>query len=92
VSNIYVDKANEMLALLTSIDNRLSNIETQGGYVHTQAIAATQWTIIHNLERSPGIFVTDNVGNIIEFDRSDPDFSTSILTFSSATAGKAVCS
>jgi hypothetical protein len=82
----------DAITMLTSIDNRLQNIESQGGYVHTQAVAATQWTIIHNLERSPGIFVTDGAGNIIEFDRSDPDFSTSVLTFSSATAGKAVCS
>jgi hypothetical protein len=81
-----------MLAKLTSIDNRLSNIEAQGGYVHMQSVAATQWTVIHNLERSPGIFVTDDAGNIVEFDRSDPDFSTAILTFSSVTSGKAVCS
>jgi hypothetical protein len=90
--NVYIDKAEELRLLLVSIDNRLSNIESQGGYVHTQAVAATQWTVIHNLERSPGIFVTDTNGNIVEFDRSDPNFSTSILTFSSATAGKAVCS
>jgi hypothetical protein len=77
---------------LISVDNRLSNIEQQGGYVHTQAVAATQWTVIHNLERSPGIFVTDDAGNIVEFDRSDPNFSTAVLTFSSPTAGKAVCS
>jgi hypothetical protein len=77
---------------LISVDNRLSNIEQQGGYVHTQAVAATQWTVIHGLERSPGIFVTDDAGNIVEFDRSDPNFSTAILTFSSATSGKAVCS
>ena len=92
MSNIYVDKMNEILVALAGIDNRLSNIEQQGGYVHTQAIAATQWTVIHNLERSPGIFVTDIAGNIVEFDRQDPDFSTAVLTFSSATAGKAVCS
>jgi hypothetical protein len=82
----------DMIVKLASIDSRLLNIESQGGYVHTQSIAATQWTVIHNLERSPGIFVTDNAGNIVEFDRSDPDFSTAILTFSSATSGKAVCS
>lgn len=92
MSNIYVDKMNEILAALSGIDARLSNIESQGGYIHTQDVAATQWTVIHNLERSPGIFVTDNAGNIVEFDRQDPDFSTAVLTFSSATAGKAVCS
>jgi hypothetical protein len=81
-----------IILMLTSIDNRLSNIEQQGGYVHTQIVAATEWTIIHNLERSPGIFVTDTGGNIVEFDRQDPDFSTSIIMFSSAIAGKAVCS
>jgi hypothetical protein len=92
MSNIYVDKMDEILLSLASIDSRLSNIESQGGYVHTQSVAATEWIIIHNLERSPGIFVTDTAGNIVEFDRSDPDFSTSTLTFSSATTGKAVCS
>lgn len=92
MGNIYVDKMEEILLSLSSIDNRLSNIEAQGGYVHTQAVAATQWTVIHNLERSPGIFVTDDAGNIVEFDRSDPNFSTAVLTFSSPTAGKAVCS
>lgn len=92
MQNIYIEKMNEILVSLASIDNRLSNIENQGGYVHTQSVAATEWTIIHNLERSPGIFVTDGAGNIIEFDRQDPDFSTSVLTFSAAIAGKAVCS
>jgi hypothetical protein len=92
MSNIYVDKANEILALLTSMDNRLQNIESQGGYVHTQAVAATQWIVIHNLGRSPGVFATDETGNIIEFDRVDPDFNTVLLNFSSATSGKAVCS
>jgi hypothetical protein len=77
---------------LTSVDNRLSNIEAQGGYVHTQAVAATQWTVIHSLGRSPGVFATDEAGNIIEFDRVDPDFNTVLLNFSSATSGKAVCS
>lgn len=92
MSNIYVDRLDAILEKLTSIDNRLQNIESQGGYVHTQSVAATQWTITHNLERSPGIFVTDVNGNIIEFDRQDPDFATAILLFSSPTSGKAVCS
>jgi hypothetical protein len=77
---------------LKSVDNRLQNIEAQGGYVHTQAVAATQWIVIHNLGRSPGIFVEDNSGNIIEFDRQDPNFTTTLLNFSTAIAGKAVAS
>jgi hypothetical protein len=92
MSNIYVEKADAILVLLTSMDNRLSNIESQGGYIHMQAVAATQWTVIHSLGRSPGIFATDDAGNIIEFDRVDPDFNTVLLNFSSATSGKAVCS
>jgi hypothetical protein len=92
VPNVYIDKAEELRLLLVSIDNRLSNIEQQGGYVHTQSVAATQWIVIHNLGRSPGIFVEDNSGNIIEFDRSDPNFTTTLLNFTSAITGKAVCS
>lgn len=82
----------DVIAMLTSIDARLQVIETQGGYVHTQAVAATQWTVIHSLGRSPGVFATDGSGNLVEFDRVDPDFNTVLLNFSSATSGKAVCS
>ena len=82
----------DVLSILSIIDGRLENIENQGGYVHTQAVAATQWTVIHSLVRSPGVFVTDDSGNLIEFDRVDPDFNTVLLNFSSATSGKAVCS
>jgi hypothetical protein len=92
MANVYVDKLIEIIDKLSGIDTRLQNIETQGGYVHTQAVAATQWTIIHSLGRSPGVFATDEAGNIIEFDRVDPDFNTVLLNFSSATSGKAVCS
>jgi hypothetical protein len=81
-----------MIDKLTSVDNRLSNIEAQGGYVHTQDTPATQWIVIHNLGRSPGIFAEDNAGNIIEFDRVDPNFTTTLLNFSTAIAGKAVAS
>jgi hypothetical protein len=77
---------------LTSMDSRLQTIAAQGGYVHTQDTAATQWIVVHNLGRSPGVFVTDNAGNIIEFDRVDPTFNTVLLHFSSAISGKAVCS
>ena len=90
--NVYIDKMNEILLSLANIDNRLANIEAQGGYIHTQSVASAGWTIIHNLGRSPGIFVTDAAGNIVEFDRQDPDFSTSILIFSTPTSGRAVCS
>jgi hypothetical protein len=92
MSNIYVEKADAILTLLTSIDSRLQNIESQGGYVHTQPVAATQWIVIHNLGRSPGVFATNEAGSIIEFDRSDPDFNTVLLNFSTAISGKAVAS
>jgi hypothetical protein len=85
-------KLDDMLVKLASIDNRISNIEAQGGYVHTQAVAATQWIIIHNLGRSPGVFVEDESGNTIEFDRSDPNFNSTLLNFSAAITGKAICS
>jgi len=92
MSNIYVEKLEAMITLLTSMDSRLQNIEAQGGYVHTQDVASAQWVVIHNLGRSPGIFATDNAGNIIEFDRVDPTFNTVLLHFSSEISGKAVCS
>jgi hypothetical protein len=92
MSNIYVEILTELSTKLTSIDNRLQNIESQGGYVHIQNVEATQWIVIHNLGRSPGVFAMNYTGSIIEFDRSDPDFNTTLLNFSSAVAGKAVCS
>lgn len=93
MSNIYVEKLDAMIMLLTSMDNRLQTIAAQGGYVHTQDTAARTWIVIHNLGRSPGVFAMDDSGNIIEFDnRSDPNSSTAVLNFSSAVAGKATCS
>lgn len=37
-------------------------------YEHTQDIAASVWTIPHNLNRFPSITVTDHLGNLLAVD------------------------
>lgn len=58
-------------------------------YVHDQAVAATVWTITHNLGKHPGIDVVDTGGNIVTGKYSYPDNNTMIAEFNAAFKGTA---
>jgi len=58
-------------------------------YIHEQANPSTVWTIVHNLGALPDVIVFDTAGSEVEGAVDNPDFNTTILTFSAAFGGSA---
>jgi hypothetical protein len=58
-------------------------------YTHTQAVAASVWTINHNLGGNPTAVVLDSAGTQCEGTFSYPSLNQMIITFSSAFTGTA---
>jgi hypothetical protein len=58
-------------------------------YVHTQAQAASTWTINHNLNGQPTAVVLDSAGTQCEGTFSYPSANQMIITFSAAFTGTA---
>lgn len=61
-------------------------------YTHTQAVAATTWTITHNLGLFPAVTLVDNSGNQIFADVNYASNNQVVVTFIAAQAGKAYLS
>ena len=62
------------------------------GYVHTQNTVSSTWSITHNLGFKPNVTTEDSAGTVIEGSIAYPDVNTVVLTFSTATSGKAYLS
>lgn len=60
-----------------------------GTYTHTQAVAATTWTITHNLNARPSVTVIDSGGNLVLTNIVYNSVNQLTISFSSATAGVA---
>lgn len=58
-------------------------------YVHTQAVAASVWTINHNLNAEPTAVVLDSAGTQCEGTFSYPSKNQMIITFTAAFTGTA---
>jgi hypothetical protein len=61
-------------------------------HTHTQAVAATSWTITHNLGYMPSITVIDSGGNEVEGDMVYNDTNTVTISFSAQMSGIAYLS
>lgn len=59
------------------------------GYVHTQASAATVWTVPHNLGFRPSVAVTSASGAFVVGDPEHLDLNTLRLTFALPISGTA---
>jgi hypothetical protein len=61
-------------------------------YTHTQSVAATTWTVIHNMGRIPSIVVINGVnGNSVIGRISHIDNNTAVIHLKPAMAGTAHC-
>lgn len=58
-------------------------------YVHTQAIAATVWTINHNLGYRPSVELLDSGSQEIDAEVSHPTVNQTVVTLTPASAGLA---
>lgn len=68
----------------------LETIRTGAGiYTHDQAIAASVWTINHNLGKYPSITVVDTGGNVVSGTYTYVDENTMVAEFNAAFKGTA---
>lgn len=57
-------------------------------YTHVQDVAATTWTIDHNLGKYPSVGVVDSAGTLVEGEVRYTSTSQCVLSFSAPFAGK----
>ena len=61
------------------------------GYVHSQSVPASQWSIAHGLGRSiASVEVTDSAGTVCMGDVRHIDSNNTVITFGAPFSGKAV--
>lgn len=58
-------------------------------FIYEQAIAASEWTIEHNLDKRPSVTVVDSADNVIYPAVTYIDDNNIVVTFNAATKGKA---
>lgn len=61
-------------------------------YTHTQTVAATTWTVIHNMGRKPSVEIVDSTGVLVSAEVLHLDNNTTQINCSPALAGVANCS
>lgn len=66
-------------------------VESDKTYVHTQSVAATVWTVSHNLGKKPAVTIVDTAGTEVVGRVDYLDNNTVRLTFSAAFSGEAYC-
>ena len=65
------------------------NVTTDKHYVHTQSVAASVWTITHNLDKYPSVTVVDSGENVVVGDVQYIDRNSLTVAFNGAFSGKA---
>jgi len=69
-------------------------ISAEGGddknYVHNQGVAATVWSIQHDLNKYPSVTVVDSALTEVEGDIEHIDLNNVKITFSAIFSGKAI--
>jgi hypothetical protein len=62
------------------------------GYVYTQSVPASTWSITHGLGFIPNITVVDSGGTVVEGSYNYPNNNSVVLTFTGSFTGKAYLS
>lgn len=74
-----------------TIDYEYTNLggAATSSYIHTQMVAATIWTVEHNLGKYPSVTVVDSGNTVVVGEVRYIDTITVVLTFTSSFSGKA---
>lgn len=76
----------------TNVQDAIEEVRAKSKYVHTQASAATTWTISHNMQFYPNVTVVDSGENYVVGDVQYVNSNSLIVTFTHSFAGKAYLS
>lgn len=92
-SVLVVKRNGKVIATGVTLVQNITTGSSAGGssYVHTQAIAALNWTVAHNLARRPSATVVDHLGNTIEPDIRYLDDNTILITHGTPLTGAVYC-
>ena len=66
-----------------------ANGEKLTSYTHDQTVAATEWTISHNLNKRPSVTVIDSMNRVVVGEVEYLDNNGIVLRFKAAFKGKA---
>jgi hypothetical protein len=67
-----------------------AHYRTKASDIWTQGVAATVWTITHNLGTYPAVTILDSAGTLIETDITWPDANTVVSTSAYPFSGEAI--
>ncbi len=92
-AHYYVQNGDYADQYLTDANGMISKVRlgTQE-YMHSQTVAAVQWTVNHNLGFKPDIAIYDTGGNVVEAQILHTSSDQAIIYFNIALAGVARCS
>lgn len=88
---------NSALAISTteiSVAGVSSNVWNQaasraGGFVHSQNVPASTWSVTHNLDKRPSVTIVDSGESVVVGDVQYTDNNSVVLVFTAAFSGKA---
>jgi len=94
VTNVsYDSSAGKLQQTINGVTTDIMSISSSGGsYVYTQAIAASTWTINHNLGYYPSVTVVDSAGNVVSGDTNYTSENQVVVTFNGSFSGEAYLS
>jgi hypothetical protein len=87
--------------IFNSINDRISVIETSetagsssgstsdANYIHNQTVAASIWTVNHNLGKYPSVSIVDSANSVVVGEVDYTDINSLTVLFSGAFSGKA---
>lgn len=82
------------LAPVTSLETQILQVVSTSGladatHVHTQMVAATEWTILHNLNKLPAVTIIDTAGSVVIGDVFYVNLNTVKINLTAAMSGTA---
>lgn len=92
VPNSMLDTPPASQASLDALDTRVDALELSSvsRYEHTQSVAATTWTIAHNLGRHVITRLFDSAGKEFIGEVQNTSLNQTVVTLDTATAGYSV--
>jgi hypothetical protein len=76
----------------TTVQGAIEEVRAKSKYVHTQASAATTWSITHNLKFYPNVSIVDSALSHVIGEVTYIDENSLTVSFTSAFSGKAFLS
>lgn len=64
---------------------------TDANYIHTQSVAATTWTVTHNLNKYPAVMIVDSANSVVIGSINYLSLNSLEVELSALSTGKVYC-